>query len=197
MISGRNSPFSGALITVLTTGSARVQELRISVAELLGHPGALRDLQLRAPMEGVATALAWVTEAPVRADLRAESVMEGILITGRVRATTGTRCARCLVEFPSSVDLEVCELFAASGHAGEEDDYRVSGTEVDLEPMLRDALTLALPLHPLCRQGCKGICARCGADLNAGECACTDEHADPRWAPLESLRAQLEERGTA
>jgi uncharacterized protein len=175
-----------------------VQDLKISVADLLGRPGAYRDLAVAAALEGIRTALAKVTGDPVRAQLRAESVMEGILITGRIGASTVTQCARCLIELPAATDVEVCELFVAPGHEGQDDDvYRVSGHEIDLEPMIRDALMLALPLHPLCREGCKGFCASCGADLNAGECSCTEEEADPRWAPLDALRAELEKRGTA
>jgi DUF177 domain-containing protein len=179
-------------------GSARVQELTISVAELLGRPGAVRDVLLSAQMEGIATALARVAADPVALKLRAESVMEGILVTGQVEAGATAQCARCLVDFPADVDVDVCELFVAPAHESRDDDvYKVTGTEIDLEPMVRDALMLALPLHPLCREGCKGICARCGADLNAGECSCTEAEEDPRWAPLEALREQLEQRGTA
>jgi uncharacterized protein len=57
--------------------------------------------------------------------------------------------------------------------------------------MLRDALALELPLNPLCRADCKGYCPRCGADLNAGACDCTDEEIDLRWAELAVLREKL------
>ncbi|MGH2730855.1 MAG: YceD family protein, partial [Actinomycetota bacterium] len=55
-----------------------------------------------------------------------------------------------------------------------------------------DALTLALPLNPVCRASCKGLCAHCGADLNRGPCNCAAEETDPRWAPLAALRERLE-----
>jgi uncharacterized protein len=170
-----------------------VQELRVSVAEILGHPGEYRDIRLDRPISGVRTALARVTEGPVHAELRAESVVEGILMTGTVRAGTVLSCARCLDEFPSQVSLELCELFAGLGHESsvEDEAYRVEGKEVDLEPMLRDALTLALPLHPLCREECPGLCARCGRRLDVGSCDCFQEETDPRWAELDALREKL------
>ena len=170
-----------------------MQELRVSVAEILGHPGECRDIRLDRPISGVRTALARVTESPVHAELRAESVVEGILMTGTVRAGTVLLCARCLDEFPSQVDLEVCELFAGPGHeqSVEDEAYRVEGNEVDLEPMLRDALTLALPLHPLCRAECPGLCARCGRRLDVGSCDCFQKETDPRWAELDALREKL------
>jgi uncharacterized protein len=170
-----------------------VQELRVSVAEILGYPGEYRDIRLDRPISGVRTALAGVTEAPVHAELRAESVVEGILMTGTVRARTTLSCARCLDEFPSEVRIELCELFAGPGHepSVEDEAYRVEGKEVDLEPMLRDALTLALPLHPLCREECPGLCARCGRRLDVGSCDCFEEETDPRWAELDALREKL------
>lgn len=176
---------------------ARVHSLTMSVTELLGRPGEHRDLRVSEPIEGVGTTLARLTEEPVSGDLRAESVVEGILVTGRVAGTTSVQCARCLRSFDSDVAVDLCELFVAPGHipqdAEADDTYRVSGTEINLEPMLRDAITLTLPLHPLCRADCRGICAQCGADLNAGDCSCTTNDTDPRWAPLEELRARLEE----
>jgi uncharacterized protein len=91
------------------------------------------------------------------------------------------------------VTVDVCELFVAPGHEApaEEEVYRVEGLEIDLEPMLRDALTLALPLNPICRSDCKGLCAHCGKNLNEGPCDCTDDDIDPRWAALSELRDRL------
>jgi DUF177 domain-containing protein len=175
-----------------------VQRFSVPVAELLGQPGAYRDLSIRAPLEGVAVDLARLGETPIEAELRAQSVVEGILVTGRVAGASELRCARCLKQFSSSLDLEVCELFAAPGHEGvSEDAYAVAGTEMDLEPMLRDVIALALPLHPVCTEECKGMCAQCGTDLNTGTCECTEDDTDPRWAPLDALRAKLEEHSSA
>jgi uncharacterized protein len=169
----------------------------MSVAELLGRPGEYRDIHLAEPLEGVRNTLARLSEEPISGDLRAESVVEGILVTGGVSGSTAVECSRCLKKFDSSVAVDLCELFVAPGHEPEgpeaDDTYRVSGTEIKLEPMLRDAITLALPLHPLCRDDCKGLCAQCGADLNEGECSCVVDDTDPRWAPLEQLRERLEE----
>jgi uncharacterized protein len=165
----------------------------VPVAELLGGPGRYRDISVSEPIGEVGTALARLDSGPVDATLRAESVVEGILVTGRVRADASARCARCLTDLPMEVEVNVCELFAAPDATDVEDDaYRVTGTEIDLEPMLRDALALGLPLNPLCSRDCKGLCAGCGTDLNAADCVCSTESSDPRWAPLEALRDRLE-----
>jgi uncharacterized protein len=170
-----------------------VQDLNVSVAEILGRPGVYRDVRLAAPLEGVATSLARLDPARVDAELRAESVVEGVLVTGTVRGKTVLTCARCLRESPEAVEVEVCELYAGSGHkpGADEDVYEVSGAEIDLEPMLRDAVALALPLNPHCAEGCEGLCAMCGKNLVNGRCECWETDHDPRWAALDQLKESL------
>lgn len=166
----------------------------LSVADILGRPGAYRDFVIDHPIEGVDTALAHLDPGPAHAALRAESVVEGILVTGSIEANTNLECARCLKAFRGEVGLEVCELFVAPGHEGADDDaYRVSGTDIDLEPMVRDAVVLALPLKPLCDEACSGLCARCGRALTNGSCDCEEEELDPRWAALSQLRDRIKE----
>jgi uncharacterized protein len=171
-----------------------VQDLKVSVVEILGKPGANRDVSVSPSLEGVRVDLASLEPAPVRGDLTLESVVEGVLVTGSLAGDVTCRCARCLREFGTDLNVEVCELFAAPGHLEEEEDvYRVAGEEIDLEPMVRDELTLGLPLNPLCRDDCKGMCARCGRDLNEGACDCAEDTSDPRWAALDEVRAKLEQ----
>jgi uncharacterized protein len=174
---------------------ARVQDLKLSVADILGRPGSYRDFRLHPRLSGVQTSLVRLNDDAIDAALRVESVVEGVLVTGDLDAGTLSQCARCLKELEENIEVEVCELYYAPGSDQAEDDsYRVSGTEIDLEPMVRDALALAMPLAPLCKEDCKGLCARCGQDLNVKICACTEETKDPRWAELDALRDQLAER---
>jgi len=171
-------------------GRSFVADLTVSVAEILGRPGAYRDFRVSGSLEGAGVALAQLEADSLAAELRAESVIEGVLITGRVQGTTVLTCARCLKDFRAPVEVEVCELFAGPGH--EEDDpdaYRVGGPDLHLEPMLRDVVTLALPLNPHCAEGCVGLCPRCGREL--GNCSCEVEERDPRWAGLDALRERL------
>jgi uncharacterized protein len=176
-----------------------VHKFTVSVAELLGKPGEYRDITVTEPMEGVAGALGRLADDRVDARLRLESVMEGILVTGRAEASTALRCARCLTSFSHRLEVELCELYAVSGGRNPERDdvYAIAGSELNLEPMLRDALALALPLNPICRADCRGICAGCGTELNFASCTCAEESIDPRWAALESLRERLSEQAEA
>ncbi|MFN2525875.1 MAG: DUF177 domain-containing protein [Actinomycetota bacterium] len=164
-------------------------EFKLSVAEILGRPAAYREVELRAPIGGVESAVARLAEDPISARLRLEAVVEGILVTGGVQAGLRLECARCLKDFKSDIAVEVCDLYAAAGSS--EDAYRLSGTDLNLEPLLRDVLGLALPFNPLCRPDCKGLCAQCGKDLNAGPCDCKTDERDPRWDALDAVAERL------
>lgn len=170
-----------------------MQGYKVSVAEILGHPGHYRDISVTRSIPEVGNALVHMSDAPLQGRLRAEAVVEGVLVTGPVAATIEAECARCLKPLTDEISVELCELFVAPGHEmpAEEDAYEVEGFDIDLEPMLRDALALAMPLRPVCREDCKGLCARCGKDLNEGPCSCEENEMDPRWAALSELRDKL------
>ena len=158
----------------------------VDVRDLVGQPGASRQVRVAEPVEGLATELAHVpTERPVRVEVLLESVVEGILVSGPVSGEIAYRCARCLKSFTEGFTLEVSELFAA-GARDDEDAYPLGEGTIDLEPMVRDAVVLSMPFSPLCRPDCLGLCERCGGDRNLGECTCGPE-VDPRWAALDEL----------
>jgi uncharacterized protein len=126
---------------------------------------------------------------PVRLDLRMEAVVEGVLVSGTVTAPVAGQCGRCLDPFTDTLTVDVQELFAypdstTDDTADPDEVRRLVGDLLDLEPVLRDALVLALPLTPVCRADCRGLCPTCGArwqDLPADH---THETLDPRWAAL-------------
>lgn len=129
-------------------------------------------------------------------DLRLESVMEGVLVTGVARATAVVECVRCLDEVPLDVEVPVQELFAytertrAAEPAGDDEDEEETGTLegdlADLEPLLRDSVVTALPFQPLCRPDCPGLCSECGARL-ADDPGHHHDVVDPRWSALQAM----------
>ncbi|HZE34601.1 MAG TPA: DUF177 domain-containing protein [Actinoallomurus sp.] len=133
----------------------------------------------------------------IELDLRLEAVMEGVLVSGTARAPLSGECARCLDPLTSSIEVELQELYVysdtRSGESAEDDERRLEGDLIDLEPVVRDAMVLALPLSPLCRDDCPGLCTDCGVRLaDAGP----DHHhdaVDPRWAALQGMLDQRQE----
>src|SRR5439155_23161716 len=108
-----------------------------------------------------------------------------ILASGPVEGVMAFSCASCLKTFEAGFRVEVRELFSTEDSPGE-DLYPIREGVLDLEPMIRDAVVTAMPFAPLCRPDCRGLCQRCGGDLNLGECTCPPD-ADRRWAPLADL----------
>jgi len=136
------------------------------------------------------------TGTPVELDLRLESVVEGVLLSGSVRATATGACVRCLETATYQVAARVQELYSYSDRAAhhhevdvEQDDDEVReivGDMIDLDPFIRDAVVPSLPFQPVCRPDCPGLCSECGALLVNDP----DHHhdaLDPRWAALSGL----------
>ena len=159
----------------------------VDVRDLLEQPGASRTLQVSEGIPDLATELALVPDdRAIGAEFLLESVVEGVLVSGSVSGQMTLTCARCLRTFDTGFQLQVHELFTPEA-TEEDDEYPVVEGFVNLETMIRDAVIPAMPFAPLCRPDCQGLCERCGADRNFGECVCPPE-IDSRWAPLAGLR---------
>lgn len=138
-------------------------------------------------VEGLAVSGSFVPPgAPVDVDVLLEPVHRGVMVSGTVESRWRGECRRCLGPAEGPIGAEVRELYE-EGSDGQET-YALSGDQLDLEPLARDAVLLELPQAPLCREGCPGLCPTCGADLNEGPCGCPREDRDPRWAGLDQLR---------
>lgn len=171
----------------------RNDDFVLTVTDLLDRPGASRrvDLAMGVP-DGLALTLVEVRD-PLRLAGVIESVVDGLLVRGRLMAAVQLSCARCLEPVEQAVHAEVAELFAdpgapVPGEDGEiEAGYEIREGTIDLDTLLRDALVPAAPYQPLCRPDCRGLCPSCGRNHNTAVCDCADHERDPRWAPLEGL----------
>ncbi|MBX6723525.1 MAG: DUF177 domain-containing protein [Dactylosporangium sp.] len=168
--------------------------LVLDTRDLPRRPGSMRAVErtVSAP-EDLGLELIGVPQGePVRLDLRLESVSEGVLVSGTVTAPIVGECGRCLRPIRDTLVVNLQELYAyehsITEETTEEDEVgRMQGDLIDLEPALRDAVVLALPNHPLCRQECPGLCPGCGVhwdDLPTGH---THAQVDPRWSALSKL----------
>jgi uncharacterized protein len=136
--------------------------------------------------------------APVElsADVRKDA--KKVRFSGRVRATLELECSRCLEPFQIPVDVAFDMLFLpASENTGDgerevaEEDLGVSYYKedvIDVAEVIREQLYLALPMKPLCREDCKGLCPVCGINRNRETCSCQNEWVDPRLEPLRKMR---------
>lgn len=167
--------------------------LVLDTHELGRRAGAMKSIHtaVEAP-PGLAIAVIGVpAQSPIELDLRLESVVEGVLVTGTVVVELEGECVRCLTGISDETEIDVMELFVYPGsEAGEDEASRLVGDLIDLEPLVRDAVVLDLPFQPLCRDDCAGLCVTCGADLNVSLEHHHEAPVDPRWETLTSLDAQ-------
>jgi uncharacterized protein len=165
--------------------------LVLSTHELGRRPGSMQALELTVPAPAdLGVELLGVPEgSPVELDLRLEAVMDGVLATGEARATVAGECARCLDSFEDHVEVSFQELYVYPESDAEEDEAsRLVEDHLDLEPVLRDSVVLALPFQPLCSPDCPGLCPECGVRLADEPGHAHEEQVDPRWAALSALK---------
>ncbi len=159
----------------------------VNVAGLRRSAGSRRRELRQAPIAGLRVADTTVPEgADVVVDVVLESVPGAVIARGVVTAPWHGACRRCLEEASGEVMAEVLEVFEEDHDP--EHTYPLRGDQLDLEPLARDAVMLELPLAPLCREECRGLCPSCGANLAQGTCTCRHDAEDPRWAALDALR---------
>ena len=159
----------------------------VHVHRLRRSPGATLDVGVHGEVPDLAVAGVAVPDgAEVSLVGSLASYPGGIEVTGTVRAPWRAACRRCGADAAGTVDVEIRERCVPGGPAsGDEDAYDLDD-ELDLEPVVRDAVLLALPIAPLCREDCAGLCPWCGTDRNVASCDCRPP-ADPRWSALDVL----------
>ncbi len=157
--------------------------LQVGVSELLAHPGTRRAFHDEVPLDGLAISTASVApDAEVAVDLTLESIGSAITATGSVAVDWTGPCRRCLTRVTGRAESDVREIFEPDPVEGET--YRLAGDQIDLEPMVRDAVLLALPLAPLCESDCRGPAPE---TFPTGPDDETEAPIDPRWAALSQL----------
>jgi uncharacterized metal-binding protein YceD (DUF177 family) len=163
----------------------------VDLRELGRRAGSMQEVDRSLPAPaGWRVELIGVPEgAQVELRLRLEAVMEGVLVSGEADVPVVGSCARCLEPVEDTLALDLQELFAYAGSTteatSEEDEVRrIEGDFLDLEPVVRDAVVLALPLAPVCTDDCRGLCVDCGQRLDDLPPDHTHEVIDPRWAGL-------------
>jgi uncharacterized protein len=135
--------------------------------------------------------------APVRAQFRIEKVGTEVTVKGNLKAKMALQCSRCLNRFYREVEIPIELVYHPVEELKGEEHHEIAaeelnmdfytGDELDLLDLLKEQVVLNIPMKPLCSELCKGICPRCGTDLNADTCTCGTENIDPRFEELKKL----------
>jgi uncharacterized protein len=183
----------------------------VNVLSISGRPGQSLELDADFPApSGIGDQIIGVTEGEsVHVSGNIDSIVDGLILNGRISAPLHAECTRCLKPLNKTWDVDTMAFFSFAGDdqgshndtdadiiAGEdesEDVYPVAsgGAIIDLESLLRDNLVESLPLQPVCQEDCLGLCPQCGINLNDHP-EHTHEITDIRWAALADLKAQLD-----
>jgi uncharacterized protein len=171
--------------------------MQFNVAQLLKEPtGSTRKYEISEELDDLDPEI--VIQAPITGKVKFTKIPQGILVNGDMETVVEVACGRCLEPFDVPVTIEIEEQFrptldlvtGARLPVGDDDDTATvidERNQLDLSEVVRQDLLIALPVHALCREDCKGLCPTCGANLNEGACDCENEEFDPRWDALRSL----------
>jgi len=170
--------------SALTKLASRV--LRLNVGFLLKEGiGYSREFPFDEPVVAVAEDL---TVSNLYGAVSFTRTPQGLYAQGLLRATVPATCARCLTDIAQPVSSRLGELYHYPPESAPPDSLILDDDHhLDLTPVVREEFILAIPLQPLCRPDCKGLCPQCGANWNEGPCDCPSEAVDPRWAGLADL----------
>ena len=138
--------------------------------------------------------------SPVSADFTLLKTDSEVFIRGVLTSSVKLQCARCLKEFEHKISSRIENIYVLSSGKGKKEreheltseDINVNyltGNEIDINTLLLEQLSLDIPMQLVCRPDCKGLCPKCGADLNQARCGCLlEEHVDSKFAKLKELK---------
>ena len=167
--------------------------LVLDTHELGRRAGAMKVVRasVEAPADLGISVIGVPLGSPIELDLRLESVVEGVLVSGSATVEVRGECVRCLGEISDELEVDIQELYVYPGVEPDDDlASRLEGDLIDLEPLLRDEVVLDLPYQPLCRDDCLGLCVECGANLNENLDHRHAARLDPRWDALRGLEGE-------
>jgi uncharacterized protein len=161
-----------------------LRPLRVNAVELLRQPGATQEITFAVEAAPLGVDHERLS-GDVDVDLKLEALNDGIRVTGTVSAPWSTECRRCLADISGIAVAEIVELY--QHELLDPDAFLLEANQLDLSPMVREAILLELDLERVCRDDCAGLCPACGIDRNETECSCDTTVNDNRWSALDDL----------
>lgn len=170
--------------------------MQYNVAQLMKQPtGATRVYQIQSNIDQLDPEIVAVDE--LSGELLAMRTIDGVLMTGILTTIVELSCDRCLRPFACPLELTLEDEFrptidiatgaslpvVAGDNGNRIDEFHI----LDVSEVVRQQILVTSPLHPLCRDDCRGLCMTCGQDLNESDCDCIEEELDPRWGALRTL----------
>ena len=161
--------------------------MRVNISEITKVEGASMDLefnQVISELEGTAEGFSFSKPVCFKGQLANTGGI--IKLSGHLTVEYSTGCYRCLNEVNGKVDVDIRENFVNTSSKADDETYEYEGNYIELDGALKDNIILNLPMKQACSEECRGLCPKCGANLNEGECTCKDDYINPQMQVLEN-----------
>lgn len=163
--------------------------MQVRIHDIAKSPGLSKPFQAEENMALSGLRL----EGPVTVDVRVSNAGTRFVVQGQVKSRAIIECSRCLSDYVEALAVKVEEDFLSEdspelNNDGVDNILTYKDDRLELDELIRQELMAALPMQPICKEDCKGLCDQCGTDLNNDSCECATEELDPRWAALEKFR---------
>lgn len=162
--------------------------MKVNISDIVKINGASLNLELSEVMEDLnelENGLVFIT--PVDFVGQLENVNGILNLDGQLKVEYTVKCFRCLQNFSKGIEIKVKESFFNSEKNADAEAYTYQGNTLEIDKVLKDNIILNLPMKQLCRKSCKGLCAKCGIDLNESSCDCTDLEQNPQMEALKNF----------
>ncbi|MEY7999583.1 DUF177 domain-containing protein [Clostridium sp. Mt-5] len=161
--------------------------MELNVSELFNENISSRELELTIKDDGFYYGGEYIKLLqPMNFSGTLNKVESIFILVGRLHCLLQLTCSRCFEKFPYAVDISITEKFTNSAN-GDEEIIFINSDIIDITEILENNIILNLPIKRLCRENCKGLCQKCGTNLNYSECQCKNDDIDPRLAKLKDM----------
>ena len=161
--------------------------MKVDISEILKVNGASLDVEMEELLDDFDELDEFVFDTPVKVKCRLTNIGGIVKMDGHLKVDYKVKCSRCLKDIQSSLEAELKEEFAQEGQTEDDDIYIYTDKVIVLDKVLKDNIILNLPARQICKDDCKGLCPKCGIDLNTGRCNCSEEKIDPRMEALKNF----------
>lgn len=161
--------------------------MKLNITDIIKVNGASMDVDFNETIEGldnVGNGLRF--DQPVKFSGKLVNNSGILELEGRMTTGYTAQCFRCLTEIAGKIDIKVDEDFVNSSSAkkGEDEVYTYEGNVLEIDKALKDNIVLNTPMKMVCSENCRGLCPKCGANLNEKECGCKEDTLNPHMAVL-------------
>ncbi len=161
----------------------------LGLTKIIDSPGATVPFSTSVDLSDLCYGVSYPVTEPVRAEGQVRNTAGVLVMTGSIKTTIHGTCDRCATDFDREVHFPIDVVLVTELSNEENEDewvFPLEGDSADLEDIVRTVFVLNMDSKLLCKPDCKGLCCRCGKNLNDGPCSCQKE-LDPRFAALKQL----------